>query len=215
MAGIASRPNLNPLDDLIGNHVESYAFQASVEALSTQQSPLDVAFAQEQVDELDTAMEIGPEIEANLCKVHRCMVRSRTNDEVIVRLDLSSGWDFGGYSDFDWDPSFGASGSPRPQSGGQRLSPFSQFINFEIFDTRPGFQLMTNLPWFRLQSMLEQPGVITPRFSSLFPDTNHGFKNISPYSYILCWTESYCRQRALLLAFRLRHDEVSYRAYSV
>lgn len=125
---------------------------------------------------------------------------SRTNDDVIVHLDLSSGWDFGGYGDFDWamgnrlspatitkqNPSFGASGSPGPQSGGQWLSPFSQFISFEIFDTRPGFQLMTNLPWFRLQSMLEHSGVVTPRFSSLFPDTNHGFENTTSYSYILC-----------------------------
>lgn len=157
------------------------------------------------------------------------MVGSRTNDEVTAHLDLSSGWDFDGNSDFDWatvyrlspalttkqNPGFGASGYPRPQSGGQRLSPFSQFINLEIFDTRPGFHLMADLPWFRLQSMLEQSGVITPRFSSLFLDTNCGFKNTSPYSYILCWTESYCRPQALILAFRLRLDEVSYRAFSV
>jgi len=174
MAAIASGPNLNPLDDLIGNHTESWAPQASLEALSTQQPPLEVAFAQGEVVELDAAMEIEPEIEANLCKIHQYTAGFRTNDEVIVRLDLSSGWDFGGDNDFDWatvnplspattmrrTPSFGASGSPRPQSGGQRLSPFSQFVNLEIFDTRPGFQLMTNLPWFRLQSMLEQPGVI-------------------------------------------------------
>jgi hypothetical protein len=188
-ASVAPGPNLNPLDDLIGNHVESCAPQASVEASSPQQSPLEVAFAQEQAVELDAAMEIDPEIEANLCKVHRCIAGFRTNDEVIVRLELSSGWNFGGDNDFNWatarrlspvtitrrTPSLGASGSPRPQSGGQRLSPFSQFVNFEIFDTRPGFQLMTNLPWFRLQSMLEQPGVITPRFFSLFLETNCRF----------------------------------------
>jgi hypothetical protein len=200
MAAIASGPDPNPLDDLIDNHVESYAFQAHVEALSTHKSSLNVAFGQEQGCEFDTAMEIQPEIEANLCKVDRCMVGSRTNNKMIVCLDLSSEWDFGGYSDFDLEtvnrlspatitkqnPSFGTTGSLGPQSGGQRLSPFSQFINLEIFDTRPGFQLITNLPWFRLQSMLEQPGVNNPGFSSLFPDTNHGFKNTYPYSYVLC-----------------------------
>lgn len=70
MAVIATGPNLNPLDDLIGNHVESCATQAPIEASSTQQSPLEAAFAQEHMVELDAAMEIEPEIETNLCKIH-------------------------------------------------------------------------------------------------------------------------------------------------
>jgi len=69
-------------------------------------------------------------------------------------------------------PSFSARTTPGMQSAEQRLSPFPQFVNFEIVDSRPDFQLVTNLPWFRLQSILEQPGVITLRFFTLFPDTN-------------------------------------------
>ena len=113
-----------------------------------------------------------------------CVPGLRTNNLIIAHLNLSSEWEFEG--GFNWatanhlspgiiigrTPSFGAGSTPGPQFAEQRLSPFSQFVNLEIFDTRPGFQLMTNLPWFRLQSMLEQPGVITPRFFSLFPDTN-------------------------------------------
>lgn len=60
------------------------------------------------------------------------------------------------------DPSsLGITSSPRPQSSGTRLSPVSQFCNFEIPDTRPTFQLMANLPWFELQTILEQLGVIS------------------------------------------------------
>jgi hypothetical protein len=166
MASIASGAHVSPLDDLIDNHVEFQAFQAYAEAFPIQQ-PLDVLFAQEQMDEVDTAMDIEPEIEANICKIHHLrMVWSRTNDEITVYRDLNRG---SSATITEQIPSFSPRGSPRPRSGGERLSPFSQFINLEIFDTRPGFQLMTNLPWFRLQSMLEQPGVITPQFSSLFP----------------------------------------------
>jgi len=102
----------------------------------------------------------------------------RTNNLIIVHLNLSSEWNFDG--DFNWatanplsprTPSFRASSIPIPQSAEQRLSPFPQFVNLEIFDTRPDFQVMTNLPWFRLQSILEQ-GVITPRSFNLCPDTN-------------------------------------------
>jgi hypothetical protein len=115
----------------------------------------------------------------------------RTNGEVIARLDLSSEWNFDDASGFDFNLppvnhlsptiitrqtfSFSASNSPRLQSAGQRQSPFSQFVNLDGFDTRPDFQLMTNLPWFKLQSMLEQPGAIALRFSSLFPETNYWF----------------------------------------
>jgi hypothetical protein len=70
MAAIASGPNLSPLDDVMGNHEEIHAFQAYGEALSIRQSPLDVAFEQEQLNELDTAMEFEPEIQANFCKIH-------------------------------------------------------------------------------------------------------------------------------------------------
>ncbi|KAF8852310.1 ankyrin [Acephala macrosclerotiorum] len=89
----------------------------------------------------------------------------------MVYLDLSSQLNFGDGSDFDFNlppvnslsPTtimgqtfgFSASSSPRSQPAG--LSPFSQFFNLEVIDTRPDFQLMTNLPYFRLQSMLEQP----------------------------------------------------------
>jgi hypothetical protein len=187
MAAIASGPNFNPL----GNPVEFHAPQAYFEASSTQQPPIEVAFTEEPLYGLNAAMEMEPEIDANFCKIHPCMAVFRTNDKVIVRLDLSSEWNFGGASDFDFNLppvnslspttitrqtfNFSASNSPRPQSAGQRLSPFSQFVNLEVIDTRPDFQLMANLPYFRLQSMLEQPGMITPRFASLFLETNSGF----------------------------------------
>ncbi|KAI8714822.1 hypothetical protein NCS52_01203100 [Fusarium sp. LHS14.1] len=49
----------------------------------------------------------------------------------------------------------GITNSPRlPYLG--RLSPVTQFFNFEIFDTRPSFQFMVNLPFFKLQATLEQ-----------------------------------------------------------
>lgn len=105
------------------------------------------------------------------------------------RLDLSSEWHISGASDFDFDfdftfppvnslsPttitrqtfSFNSLSSPRPQSAGQRLSPFSEFVNLEVIDTPPNFQLMTNLPYFRLQSILEQPGVTISRLPACFP----------------------------------------------
>lgn len=196
MTAIASGLNLNRLNDLIDNHVDSCTPQASAQESSTEEASFEVAFAQGRLVELDAAMEIEPEIENNLCRIYRCVPGLRTNNLIIAHLNLSSEWDFDG--EFNWatanplspgmiigrTPSFSASSTPRPQFAEQRLSPFSQFINLEIFDTRPGFQLMTNLPWFRLQSMLEQPGVITPRFFSLFPDTNrtlriHGPSGIS------------------------------------
>ncbi|EEU44931.1 uncharacterized protein NECHADRAFT_85166 [Fusarium vanettenii 77-13-4] len=75
------------------------------------------------------------------------------------------------------DPSSpGTSSSLRPQYPGTRFSPVSQFFNFEIFDTRPSFQLMTDLPWFKLQTTLEQLGAIASKtfnsFSKLTPEEN-------------------------------------------
>ena len=188
MAAIASGLNLHPLC----NPVEFHAPQAYFEASATQQPPLGMTFAEEPLHELDAAMEVEPEIDTNFCKIHPCMVVFRTNDKVIVRLDLSSEWNFGGASDFDFNSppvtslspttitrqtfSFSASNSPGPQSAGQRLSPFSQFVNLEVIDTRPDFQIMTNLPYFRLQTMLEQPGMITPQFASPFPRLSVAFR---------------------------------------
>jgi hypothetical protein len=224
-SGLSPHPPCNP--------VEFQGPQAYFEAPSTQQPPLGMVFAEEPLHELDAAMEVEPEIDTNFCKIHPCMIVFQTNDKAIVGLDLSSEWNFGGASDFDVDfnlppvtilsPttitrqtfSFSASNSPRPQSAVQRLSPFSQFVNLEVIDTRPDFQIMTNLPYFRLQTMLEQPGMITPRFASLFLETKRSFENTSPCRYILSWTGFYCRLRTLLLSCRLRHDEMSYRSYSV
>lgn len=92
-------------------------------------------------------------------------------------MDLSSQWNFGDGMDFDFNLSslnnltpmtimrqtfsFSAGSSPRHQTAGHIQSPFSQFFNLEVIDTRPDFQLMTNSPYFRLQSMLEQPGMVT------------------------------------------------------
>jgi hypothetical protein len=137
-----------------------------------------MAFAEEPLDELDAAMEVELEIDPNLCKIRPCMAVFRTNDKVIVRPDLSSELNFGDASDFDFvwalgpslSPpiitgqtfSFSAGNSPRPQSAGQRLSPYSQFVNLEVIDPRPDFQIMIGLPYFQLQTMLEQPGMITP-----------------------------------------------------
>ena len=80
MAMAASRPGLNPLDNLMGNHIESYAPQASFEASSTPQYPLGMVFAREKVVEFDAAMEVDTEIEANLCRTPRCVARFTTND---------------------------------------------------------------------------------------------------------------------------------------
>lgn len=185
MAAIASGPNPNPLGSIMGSPVELYAPQVYFEASSTQQLPLEVALVEEPLHRLDVAMEIEPEIDANFCKIHSFMTVFQTNDKVINCVDLSSEWDISAASDFDFNfppvnslsPttitrqifSFSAVSSPRPQSGGQRLSPFSQFINLELIDARPDFQLLTNLPYFRLQSLVEQPGLITPWSASLFP----------------------------------------------
>jgi hypothetical protein len=184
MAGIASEPNLNPFNNHINNPVDFYAPQAYSEASSTQQPHFEVALAEEPLYGLDAGMEMEPEFENDFRKIHQCIAVYRTINEVIVHLDLSSEFNFGA-SNFDWPTanclspttvtrqsvsfSFSAGSSPRPQSAGQRLSPFSQFINLEVIDTRPDFQLMANLPYFRLQSLLEQPGVITPLFLTWFP----------------------------------------------
>lgn len=110
------------------------------------------------------------------------MTAVRADTKVIVGLDLSNIWTFGGSSDFDYDfnfnfppvntqsPriitrqtfSFSTSNSPGPQSAGRGLSPFSQYVNLEVFDIRPEFQIMANLPYFRLQSMLDRPGMRAP-----------------------------------------------------
>lgn len=39
------------------------------------------------------------------------------------------------------------------------MSPLSEFVDFNSPELiSGGFQLMTNLPWFQLQTLLEQPG---------------------------------------------------------
>lgn len=162
MAAIASGLNLHPLC----NPVQVHAPQTFPGASSIQQPPLGMAFAEEPLDELDAAMEVELEIDPNLCKIRPCMAVFRTNDKVKVPPDLSSELNFGDANDFDWalGPtfSFSAGNSPRPQSAGQRLSPYSQFVNLEVIDPRPDFQIMIGLPYFQLQTMLEQPGMITP-----------------------------------------------------
>jgi hypothetical protein len=163
--------------------VEFHAPQADIEASLAQQAPLEVVFAEEPQYGFDTAMEIEPEIDADLCKVHPYIAVFRANDKLIDHLDLLSEWNIGGASncDFNFPPinslsprtimrgafSFNTIGSPGHQSAGQILSPSSQFAILEIIDARPDFRLMTNLPYFKLQSMLEQPGVTTPLFASL------------------------------------------------
>jgi hypothetical protein len=177
MAAIASERNAHPLSSLMNNPVDFHAPQAYFEASSTPQSLFEVALAEEHLYVLDTDMEMEPEVEADSCKIHHALL-CRTNNEVIVCLGLSAEFNFGGASNFDWPAAnslspttitgqsftFSAVSSPRPQSAGQGLSPFSQFVNLEVIDTRPDFQLLTNLPYFRLQSLLEQSGVITPLF---------------------------------------------------
>lgn len=73
MAAIASEPNLNSLDNLISNPVEFHAPQAYFKALPTQQPPLDMEFVQEPLYGLNAAMEMEPEIEADLCKIYPFM----------------------------------------------------------------------------------------------------------------------------------------------
>jgi len=187
MTAIAPGVNIHPLC----NPVQIDAPQTHFGASSIQQPPLGMAFAEEPLYEFNDAMEVEPVINTNFCKIRPCTAVFRTNDEAAACLDLSKEWNFGGASDFDfnWAPatslspttitrqtfSFSAGNSPRPQSAGQSMSPFSQFVNLEVIDTRPDFQIMINLPYFRLQTILEQPGMITPRFASLFLETKRSF----------------------------------------
>ncbi|KAH7006817.1 ankyrin repeat-containing domain protein [Ilyonectria destructans] len=141
--------NLNPLDIHMDNEVESCEPQISIQ-VSPREAPFDMQFELEQIIQPD-AMEIEAEIN-------------------FFSLNSSGMWDLDGDGEVNWatpnreppvtmvgDPSsYGTTSSPRPQSSGRRWSPISQFFNFEIFDTRPSFQLMTNLPWFKLQTTLEQ-----------------------------------------------------------
>lgn len=52
----------------------------------------------------------------------------------------------------------------------QRLSPISQVVSSEVFDTGPSSKLFTNLPWFQLLHVLERPGMS----ASLFLSHIHG-----------------------------------------
>lgn len=131
----------------MGNPVEFTEPRANFEGLSTQQASLGVAFAEELLYELDAAMEIEPEIDADFCKIHSCLAMFRTNDKVIDQLNLSNEWGIGDASSFDFDfnfpprtslspttntrqpLSFSAVSSPKPQSVRQIFSPFSQFLN--------------------------------------------------------------------------------------
>jgi len=67
---IASRENLNHLDDVTGNNVNSSGPQASVRESSTEQAFFGVPFAQEPLVELDDAMEIDLENGDNLCRIY-------------------------------------------------------------------------------------------------------------------------------------------------
>jgi hypothetical protein len=209
MAAIAREPNLNPFNNHINDPVESYPPQAYDEASSTQQPHFEAASTEEPLYGLDAGMEMEPEFENDFRKIHPCMAVYRTTNEVIVHLDLSNEFNFGGASNFDWPTanclspttvtrqsfsfSFSAGSSPRPQSAGQRLSPFSRFINLEVIDTRPNFQLMANLPYFKLQSLLEQSGVITPPFPAWFPRLTLGFRKHLP-------ADTSCAGRSLIVA---------------
>ncbi|KAH8745168.1 ankyrin repeat-containing domain protein [Hyaloscypha finlandica] len=135
-SGLSPHPPCNP--------VEFQGPQAYFEAPSTQQPPLGMVFAEEPLHELDAAMEVEPEIDTNF-----------------FGLDLSSGTLAVPATSTSTSTCHRASNSPRPQSAVQWLSPFSQFVNLEVIDTRPDFQIMTNLPYFRLQTMLEQPEYIS------------------------------------------------------
>lgn len=108
---------------------------------------------------LDAGMEMELGIDANFGKIHSPMAVFRAYDKAIDRQDLSSQWNFGynNYFDFTFNIppvnsprtitrqtfGFSASSSPRPQSAGRRLSPFSEFAGLEVIDTRPDFQLRT------------------------------------------------------------------------
>jgi hypothetical protein len=64
--------------------------------------------------------------------------------------------------DFNWtanvelsQTSLSRQQSPRPLSIRQSMSPVAQPFNVDVFDTRPGFEIMANLPYFRLLSIME------------------------------------------------------------
>jgi len=70
MTVIASGPNPNLLDDLISNNVDSIEPQAYVREPSTEQASFDAPFAQEELVELYTAMDIELEDTDNLCRIY-------------------------------------------------------------------------------------------------------------------------------------------------
>lgn len=133
-------------------------------------------------------------------------------------MDLASQWNFGDGSNFDFSLplvnnlhptkitrqtfSLSAGNSPIP-------SPSCPIFNLELIDIRPNFQLMTNLPYLRLRSILEHPGTITSRLPTLFPKTNCEFQDTTPCSYILYRTKCCFRQPTLLSSCQLKHDEMS------
>ncbi|KAI8659923.1 hypothetical protein NCS56_01210600 [Fusarium sp. Ph1] len=153
--------NLDPSNTLMGNEVESHEPQVSIQA-SPQEALFVMQFYPEQIVQPDPM-----DIEAVI------------NNP--FSFDSLGMWELDGYGEVNQptpyrqppvtiveDPSSpGTTSSPRPQYPGRRLSPVSQFLNFEIFDTRPSFQLMANLPWFKLQTILEQLDFTTSQMHPL------------------------------------------------
>jgi hypothetical protein len=168
----ASLSSDNVLHDLEETPLESFGFQSPVqEALIG--SDFSDAFQQSQVIELANAAEINSGIETSCLGTDHYLVETQTSGCTTVYIEQSSEWHFSGHDEIDWASAlqppypntgqthrWGLNSLPRRKSVGQRLSPVSQYFDFETFDilvdTEP---LITNLPWFRLQSTLEQPGM--------------------------------------------------------
>ena len=88
-----------------------------------------------------------------------------------------------------------------------RPSPFSEFINSELLGTRPEMEIMTDLPWFRLLAVLEQPGAISAYYYDQYISTNPS-QNTSPYRLMLLQIESLGVQQAILIVFQSWLDAV-------
>ncbi|KAJ3548728.1 hypothetical protein NM208_g870 [Fusarium decemcellulare] len=133
----------------MGNEVASHAPQVSIHA-SAQEAPIDMQFETDHIVQFGT-MQIDTDID-NYSSVYLPGMGDVVGDGEINWSTLYGQPPMATLGD---QSSRGATSSPTLQYQG-RSSPISQFLNAEFFDTRPSFGLITNLPWFKLQTTLDQ-----------------------------------------------------------
>ncbi|KAF4463874.1 hypothetical protein FALBO_9297 [Fusarium albosuccineum] len=141
--------NLSPLNTHMGNEVDSHAPQIPIQ-VSPPEAFFDMQFEMDQLIHPDL-MDIDADV----------------NNFLVASLDLLEMCDLVRDGEVNWSTphgqppmtivgdqsSHGGTSSPGLQYPGG-WSPVSQFVNADFFNTGPGFELMTNLPWFKLQTIL-------------------------------------------------------------